>query len=85
MQALAQDRLFAWLTPFSVGVGPQSNPQRGVLLTGVIAISAIAAGDLNSIAAIVSMFFLVSYGLLNYATYVEAVSYTHLRAHETLR
>ena len=72
LQALAQDRLFAWLTPFSVGVGPQSNPQRGVLLTGVIAISAIAAGDLNSIAAIVSMFFLVSYGLLNYATYVEA-------------
>ena len=72
LQALAQDRLFAWLTPFSVGVGPHSNPQRGVLLTAVIAISAIAAGDLNSIAAIVSMFFLVSYGLLNYATYVEA-------------
>ena len=72
LQALANDRLFIWLTPFSVGVGPQSNPQRGVILTAVIAITTIAAGDLNSIAAIVSMCFLVSYGLLNYATYVEA-------------
>ena len=72
LQALANDRLFAWLTPFGVGVGPQGNPQRGVILTAVIAITTIAAGDLNSIAAIVSMFFLVSYGLLNYATYVEA-------------
>ena len=72
LQALANDRLFSWLTPFSVGVGPQGNPQRGVILTAVLAITTIAAGDLNSIAAIVSMFFLVSYGLLNYATYVEA-------------
>ena len=72
LQALANDRLFPWLTPFGVGVGPQGNPQRGVILTAVIAITTIAAGDLNSIAAIVSMFFLVSYGLLNYATYVEA-------------
>ncbi len=72
LQALAQDRLFAWLTPFSVGVGPQNNPQRGVLLTGIIVVTTITVGDLNSIAAIVSMFFLVSYGLLNYATYVEA-------------
>ncbi|SVA87155.1 uncharacterized protein METZ01_LOCUS140009, partial [marine metagenome] len=72
LQALANDRLFAWLTPFGVGVGPHGNPRRGVILTAVIAITTIAAGDLNSIAAIVSMFFLVSYGLLNYATYVEA-------------
>ncbi|GIT67301.1 MAG: hypothetical protein Ct9H300mP25_07730 [Acidobacteriota bacterium] len=44
LQALANDRLFIWLTPFSVGVGPQSNPQRGVVLTAVIAITTIAAG-----------------------------------------
>ena len=32
----------------------------------------IAAGDLDFIAPVVSMFFLISYGLLDYATYVEA-------------
>ncbi len=45
-----------------------------MLLTGAIAIATIAAGNLNSIAALVSMFFLISYGLLNYATYVEATA-----------
>ncbi len=34
--------------------------------------SIIAIGSLDLVAAIVSMFFLVSYGLLNYATYYEA-------------
>ena len=32
----------------------------------------VALGNLNLIAAIVSMFFVVTYGLLNYATYFEA-------------
>ena len=73
LQALARDRLFTTLTPFAVVHGRSANPRRAVLLTGVIALVAIGLGDLNAIAAVVSMFFLVSYGLLNYATYVEAV------------
>ena len=73
LQALARDRLFAPLTFFAEGHGPSANPRRAVLLTGVIALVAIGLGDLNAIAAVVSMFFLVSYGLLNYATYVESV------------
>ena len=44
-----------------------------MILTGGIALVTIAVGDLDAIAALVSMAFLVSYGLLNYATYVEAV------------
>ena len=73
LQALASDRLFERLTFFAAGHGPTGNPRRGVVLTGVIALGTSALGDLNAIAALVSMFFLVSYGLLNYATYVEAV------------
>lgn len=73
LQALAKDRLFSVLTFFATGDGPSENPRRGVVLTGGIALVTIAIGDLNTIAALVSMFFLVSYGLINYATYVEAV------------
>ena len=72
LQALARDRLFPVLTPFAEGSGASSNPRRGVVLTFGIALVAIALGDLNAIAALVSMAFLISYGLLNYATYVEA-------------
>ena len=74
LQALARDRLFAVLTPLGQGYGDRDNPRRAVALTAVIALGTIAAGDLNAIASLVSMFFLVSYGLLNYATYVEAVA-----------
>lgn len=72
LQALAQDRVFPVLRPFEHGSGSGNNPRRGVLLSGAIALGIIAVGDLDLVAAIVSMFFLVSYGLLNYATYYES-------------
>lgn len=72
LQSLAGDKIFRPLTPFAKGHGPTENPRRGVLLSAGIALVTIALGNLNMIAAIVSMFFLVSYGLLNYATFYEA-------------
>jgi len=72
LQALALDRIFPWLHPFAKGVGPADNPRRGVLLTAAIAAGIVGIGRLNLIAPLVSMFFLISYGLLNYATYYEA-------------
>ncbi len=71
LQALAKDRIFRSLVPFAKGVGPSENPRRGVLLSAAIAALTIAVGDLNLIAPIVSMFFLISYGLINYATYFQ--------------
>jgi amino acid transporter len=72
LQSLAGDRIFPFLLPFAKGYGPAGNPRRGVLLSTVIAFATIALGNLNAIAPVVSMFFLISYGLLNYATYYEA-------------
>jgi len=72
LQSLAADRIFSILNPFAVVSGPSDNPRRGVLLAAAIAFVTIALGQLNLIAGIVSMFFLISYGLLNYATYFEA-------------
>jgi len=72
LQSLATDRIFSVLNPFAKGTGATSNPRRGVLLSGGIAVITISLGNLNLIAPVVSMFFLISYGLMNYATYYEA-------------
>ncbi len=74
LQALSSDRIFSFLLPFAKVSGPTGNPRRGVLLSAGIALLTISLGNLNLIAAVVSMFFLISYGLLNYATYFEARS-----------
>jgi len=74
LQSLAADRIFPFLRLFAKGSGPTANPRRGVLLSTGIAFATVAYGHLNLIAPVVSMFFLISYGLLNYATYYEARS-----------
>jgi amino acid transporter len=74
LQSLAADKIFKLLNPFAMGAGPANNPRRGVLLTAAIAYAAVGFGQINLIAPVVSMFFLISYGLLNYATYYEANS-----------
>jgi amino acid transporter len=72
LQSLAEDRLFRLLLPFAKGSGPLNNPHRGILLSGAIALATISLGQLDLIAPVVSMFFLISYGLINYATFFEA-------------
>ena len=72
LQSLAQDRIFPFLRPFAKGAGATGNPRRGVLLSCGIALATVALGNLNLIAPVVSMFFLISYGLLNFATFFEA-------------
>jgi amino acid transporter len=72
LQSLASDRIFPFLLPFAKGDGPLDNPRRAVLLSAAIALGTIGLGQLNLIARVVSMFFLISYGLLNYATFYEA-------------
>ncbi len=72
LQSLASDQVFPVLNFFAKGHGPASNPRRAVVLSLGIALGTVAIGNLNAIAPVVSMFFLISYGLLNYATYYEA-------------
>ncbi|MBX7197863.1 MAG: amino acid permease [Rhodospirillaceae bacterium] len=74
LQSLSKDRIFPMLKIFAHGSGASNNPRRAIALTGMVALMVVALGDLNLVASIVSMFFLVSYGLLNYATYFEARS-----------
>ncbi|MDN3507598.1 MAG: hypothetical protein P0S94_01610, partial [Simkaniaceae bacterium] len=61
--ALAEEKV---LPSFFVG-------RKAILLTALIAFSGFFIGDLNRIALLLSMFFLVSYGMINFATGIEAL------------
>lgn len=71
LQRLGEDRLLPGLDRFAVGAGPSNNPRRALGISLLIALATVAVGDLNAIAPIISMFFLATYGIINYATYYE--------------
>ena len=71
LQRLGEDRVLPKIEFFEKGAGATNNPRRALGLSTVVALLTVAAGDLNAIAPIISMFFLASYGLINYATYFE--------------
>ncbi len=74
LQALARDEIFQSLNFFGSGSGLTNEPRRATVMTFVIAEVCIALGDLNAIAPIITMFFMITYGLLNLATFYEAIT-----------
>lgn len=69
LQALARDRVVP--RRIGRGYGGGNNPRIATLITFGVAAAGIAAGDLNLIAPVLSMFFLTSYGVLNLAAGLE--------------
>ncbi|MGB7324931.1 MAG: hypothetical protein WBD31_08660, partial [Rubripirellula sp.] len=74
LQAFARDEIFTSLKFFGAGSGLSNEPRRATVLTFVIAQVCIVFGDLNAIAPIITMFFMITYGLLNLATFYEAIT-----------
>jgi len=74
LQAFARDDIFKSLSFFGAGSGTSREPRRATVLTFVIAQFSILLGDLNAIAPIITMFFMITYGLLNLATFYEAIT-----------
>jgi amino acid transporter len=79
LQALARDRIFPILGIFGHGSKDKDEPRYGLALTlgltlGVIfllgGVDSMAAFDM--IAAVVTMFFLCTYGMINFAAFVES-------------
>lgn len=72
LQALARDgilpRSLRWL---GKGAGVEDEPRVGTTVTLGVALAAVALGDLNLIAPILSMFFLTTYGVLNVVAGIE--------------
>ncbi len=69
--ALAQDKLVPRGEFFSK-VSPSGEPRRGMLLTGVIVLAALMSRDLNIIAPLISMFFLITYAVINAVMLIES-------------
>jgi len=67
LQALAKDKVFPTprvLNFLSKGKGPQNEPFNASLVTAAFALVFVAIGDVNFVAEIISMFFMVTYGSL---------------------
>ncbi|QBG48008.1 Na-K-Cl cotransporter [Verrucomicrobia bacterium S94] len=72
LQALAIDRII----PRLIGKGfgkDKADPRIATLISFAVALAAVLLGDLNVIAPILSMFFLLSYGLLNLSAGLEGL------------
>jgi amino acid transporter len=72
LQSMGQDRLFGFLKFFAKGSGPANEPRRATVATFLIALGIIWAGDLNAVAEVISMFFLIAYGMINLSAFVES-------------
>ena len=72
LQALARDGVLPnslrWL---GRGSGPEDTPRAGTAVTLGIALGAVAVGNLNLIAPVLTMFFLTTYGVLNISAGLE--------------
>ncbi len=72
LQAFARDQVLPVLRPFAAGSGASNEPRRATVLTFIIAQVCILAGDLNAIAPVITMAFMITYGTLNLASFYES-------------
>ena len=79
LQAVARDQVIPLLRPFARGTAKGNEPRRALWLTLVITVVIIiwasldsSGGAFNALAAVVTMFFLYTYGMVNLAAFVES-------------
>jgi len=74
LQALGKDGAFmpsALNGLLSRGKGEANEPRNATVLTGAIAVTFVALGDVDAVARMISMFFMVTYGALCTASFLE--------------
>lgn len=78
LQAVSRDRILQFLSFFAKGARKGDEPQRALLLTFAITVAVLLwSGNksggtaLNAVAAVITMFFLYSYGMINLAAFIE--------------
>ncbi len=75
LQAFARDNVFPRLRFLGRGSGTLGEPRNAIVLTFLIAQAGVFAGDLNTIAPIITMFFLLTYATVNMAYFYEKAAH----------
>ena len=70
LQALAQDRVLPLSKMFSIQ-SKKGDPRNAVLFTSILVFISFYIGDLNYIATLLTMFFLISYSMINLVVFIE--------------
>lgn len=74
LQALAKDNIFSSLRYFAAGSGANHEPRRAIVVSFFISQFCILTADLDTIAPLITMAFMITYGLINLATFYEAIT-----------
>lgn len=67
LQALAEDSIIPW----HLGETVNGEPQKAIRISGAVALLAVMLGDLNTVAIVVTLFFLTTYGMINVVVALE--------------
>ena len=70
LQALAEKKTVPFFRFFSAR-SSNNEPRNAIIFTGLIIEFAIIVGDLNALASLITMFFLVTYGTLNLVVFIQ--------------
>ncbi|MBU1911944.1 MAG: Na-K-Cl cotransporter [Candidatus Omnitrophica bacterium] len=71
--ALSKQRIIPFSSQFDY-TNSKGEPAPAILLTALLALLTIFAGSLNTIAGILTMFFLITYGTLNITVFIEKIT-----------
>ncbi|XP_055692183.1 solute carrier family 12 member 4 isoform X4 [Lutzomyia longipalpis] len=72
LQAIARDGIIPFLAPFSVS-SSRGEPTRALILTVCICQCGILLGNVDHLAPLLSMFFLMCYGFVNLACFLQTI------------
>ncbi|XP_026150939.1 solute carrier family 12 member 3-like isoform X2 [Mastacembelus armatus] len=73
-QCLCRDNIYPYIGFFGKGYGKNDEPLRAYILCYVIAVAFIVIAELNTIAALISNFFLCVYGLINFSCFHASIT-----------
>ncbi len=73
LQALSADRSIPWSfnSFLSTGVGKGNEPRNATIVTGVLALAIVLLGNVDFVARLISMFFMVTYGAICSISFLE--------------
>ena len=70
LQALAKQNSIPYSKYFDK-LSSNHEPRNAIIFTGVIVVTSLLLGDLNTLATLITLFFLITYGMLNLVVFIQ--------------